>query len=110
MKINDEDLEVFVERIITDYHGDSHSLYCAIGALVCGKFLGWRVLRITIASPTYLKYQKILGVDFKKMFPEETKHSRKSWGLTIVKELNNFWDVVKGLASIDSEKKKTLIL
>jgi hypothetical protein len=102
-------LEDRVEAITKDYSGSVHDLYSAIGVLAVGDKLGWRVLRITLGAGTYLKYQKILGVDFKEEFPERGVYSRKSLALDLVDKLNNFWDVVKGKASIDPVLKKTLV-
>lgn len=104
-----EQLTNQIESIVTEYTGSVHDLYSAIGVLAVGDKLGWRVLRITLNTRTYLKYQQILGVDFKEIFPEEGVHSRKSVALDIVKKFHNFWNVVKGIEKIDLEQKKMLI-
>lgn len=109
MAMTPEELSERIENITKDYAGSVHDLYSAIGVLAVGDKLGWRVLRITLGRGTYSKYQKILDVDFKEAFPEEGVHARKSLGLDIVKKLNNFWNVVKGVEAIDPIKKKMLV-
>lgn len=109
MAMTPEELSERIENITKDYAGSVHDLYSAIGVLAVGDKLGWRVLRITLGRGTYSKYQKILDVDFKEAFPEEGVHARKSLGLGIVKKLNNFWNVVKGVEAIDPIKKKMLV-
>jgi hypothetical protein len=104
-----EELADRIENITKDYTGSVHDLYSAIGVLAVGEKLGWRVLRITLGRGTYAKYQKILNVDFKEAFPEEGLHARKSVALDIAKKFNNFWEVVRGHAPMDSTKRKMLV-
>jgi len=104
-----EQLSNQIESIVTEYTGSVHDLYSAIGVLAVGDKLGWRVLRMTLSRRSYAKYQKILGMDFKLVFPEEGLHARKSVGLDISKKLNNFWNVVKGIETIDADSKKMLV-
>jgi hypothetical protein len=46
-----------------------------------------------------------LNLDFKSVLPEETSLSERSLGYKIVKNLDNFWQVVRGTDSIDPAKK-----
>jgi hypothetical protein len=103
-----EQLVARIDSAVTDYTGLTSDLYMAVGVLAVGHKLGWRVLRLTLSSRCYARYQKILGVDFKEFFPEEGVLAGKSVGLKIVTHLNNFWNVVRGAEAIDATKKRTL--
>lgn len=105
-QMTSEELVAHIDSVILTYEGDAEALASAIGALMIGRKYGWRVLRIVISSPSYTKYQRVLGLDFKKVLPEKTDISERSRGYRIVTSLNNFWDVVKGIASIDPKEKR----
>jgi hypothetical protein len=105
----DKDLESFIDDFVKDYKGSFDDLYRSLGILVLGKTLGWKVLRITLGNNTYLKYQKILGLDFKQEFREKGIYAHKSVALELVEKLENFWNVVKGIEKIDHKRKKMLV-
>lgn len=104
-----EELAERIEIVTKDFSGNVSDLYSALGVLAAGDKLGWRVIRLTTSRGCYAKYQRILGLDFKKTFPEEGIYAKKSLGLTISKTLNNFWNVVKGIEAIDAIDKKKLV-
>lgn len=101
-----------IESVIDQYSGNAGDLYHALGAYVAGEHLGWQTLRITLGRSTYAKYQRILGVDFKEIFPKRGVYSRKSVALSIVDSAVNaadyFWDVVNGVGNMDKVKRRTL--
>jgi|WetSurSiteA1Bulk_404760.scaffolds.fasta_scaffold29676_2 hypothetical protein len=108
MSMTQEQLVEHIDKVTKDYKGDITVLYSAIGVLSLGESFGWRVLRITLGSPTYTKYQRILGIDFKTQFPERGRYAHKSLGLKIADQTGNFWNVVKGIESINHVEKKSL--
>jgi len=103
-----DELDEYIDTLMDDYKGDLVELSNAIGAVKLGHRFGWRVLRIVISSKTYTKHQRVLGLSFKDVLPELTKDSQRSAGYQLVVKLNNFWDVVRGEASIDPKIKSTL--
>lgn len=107
--MTDEELNDYVENLIKTYKGDIVDLTHAIGALKVGKIYGWRVLRITISSPSYTKYQRILGLEFKKVLPEKTEFSTKSAGYNLVMKVGKFWETVRGQFSIDPKEKILIV-
>jgi hypothetical protein len=109
MKMTPEQLVDHIDKVTKDYKGDITLLYGAIGVLSVGDALGWRVLRITLGSHTYTKYQRILGIDFKTQFEPKGRYAHKSLGLKIVEQADNFWNVVKGIESINHVEKKSLV-
>lgn len=103
-----EELNAHFDYVMESYKGDLVELSNAIGAARLGHKFGWRVLRIVISSKTYTKHQRVLGLSFKDVLPELTKDSERSAGYQLVVKLNNFWDVVRGVASIDPKIKTML--
>ena len=108
-KMTTEQLVAHIDSVSASYKGNADALIGAIGALMVGRIYGWRVLRIVIGSPSYTKYQRVLGLDFKMVLAPTTELSDKSLGFKLVLKLNNFWDVVKGVASIDPKEKRMLV-
>jgi hypothetical protein len=104
-----EQLVEHIDAVSASYKGNADVLIGAIGALMIGRVYGWRVLRIVIGSSSYTKYQRVLGLEFKVMLKPTTALSDKSLGFKLVLKLNNFWDVVKGVASIDPKEKRMLV-
>lgn len=104
-----EDLDNHIDSLMESFKGDIVDLTHAIGAVMVGRKYGWRVLRIIISSPSYTKYQRILGLEFKKVLPETTEFSKKSVGYNLVVKLGKFWETVRGQFSIDA-KEKVLVL
>ena len=79
----------------------------AIGAVVIGQHLGWRGLKMVHNPSTYNKYEKLIGVKFKDICPEETKYSKRLLGIAIAKKIGAFWDIVMGRRNI---KNKGLVM
>lgn len=94
------------ERAIIDeacvaFQGDLHDLERAVGALIVGKYVGWKVLRIGHDGSTYSKYETILGSGqkgfrYRDYCPERGPLARRSIGLVWADKINNFWRVVRG--------------
>lgn len=105
-QMTSEELVAHIDSVIENYEGDSDVLFSSIGALMVGRKYGYRVLMIVTSNKSYSKYQKIIGLQFKDVMEETTVISRRSLGFRIVKELNNFWDVVRGSYSIDRNEKR----
>lgn len=109
MTMTIEQLNDYIADVMKDYKGDIVDLSHAIGAARIGHHYGWRVLRLVISQVSYRKYQKILRLDFKESLPETTIYTEKSVGYQLVMKLNNFWDVVKGIATIDRKEKTNVV-
>ena len=76
--------------------------------LYLGHAFGWKVLYVQHSVATVKKYEKILGIVAKERFPESTEHSDRSIGYNIVKSLNNFWRVVRGVDKVEGAKDKRI--
>lgn len=89
------DFDAHIRGVVENYQGDATVLGNALGALVLGRYVGWRVLRVVYSSPAYTKYQKILGIQFKDVLRERDIYAKKSLGLRILDEVGGFWDFVR---------------
>lgn len=89
---------------IARYRGSLDELESAIGMLTLGPHLGWKVLALVHSKKTLRKYEEILGISVREMFPEEGPSVERSLGYAIVRKLGNFWKVVSG--DIKSEELK----
>lgn len=79
-----------------DFKGLATTLESAIGAFVVGKKFGWRVLYLVHNKSTIEKYEKLLGVKFREVLPEEGELAHKSVAWQAMKKVGNFWKAVKG--------------
>ncbi len=88
--------KIAVDAMTTFHNGFSNELESAIGMLFIGHAFGWKVVYITHSIATVRKYEKILGIVAKEVFPEETAHSDRLLGFRVAKKVSNFWKAVKG--------------
>ena len=94
------DTEKIIKKAIDNFEGQYPTLESAIGALVLGQFVGWRVLRIIHGSNTYNKYEKILGIKFKNLCAPDTDGegiiARRNLGFRYAKKIKSYWKVATG--------------
>lgn len=93
--LNDYEFSQLIDKVIKDYKGDGTVLLSIVGALVVGRFVGWRVITIWVSDNTLRKYQNSVGFIFKDVLPERAKYSHKSLALNISDKLDNFWAIVQ---------------
>ena len=97
-----------VDRIeqdaIANFKGQFDELEAALGMLRIGHHVGWKVLYIIHSKSTIRKYEKILGVQIREVFPETGPSSYRSLGFQIAMAASNFWKFVSG----ESEEAKKL--
>lgn len=92
---NEKLLESIDERIRA-YHGDFGELSRAVGTYVVARHYGWRVLFLVQDQKTIKKHEKILGINFREVLPEEGELADNSKAWRLVKKAGQFWKVVKG--------------
>lgn len=100
----DAQLREIEERAIADFHGDLDLLESALGMLRMGHHFGWRVLYLIHSKQTIRKYEDILGVRIREIFPETGPSSYRSIGLNLADRFTNFWKVVGGEIKIPRRK------
>ena len=103
----EQDQQIF--KVVEEYRGFPDKLENALGALIVGQHYGWRVLKIIHGPATYKKYEELLGLEFQKLCPEETKLSSKNYGYKIAKSLKSFWSVVMGKTKVEGKREFTAL-
>jgi hypothetical protein len=86
------------------FHGQFDELESAYGFLRLGFQIGWKPLAIIHSKKTFRKYEDILGISARELFPEDTPASDRSIGYSIAKKLSNFWKAVSGDTKIEDRR------
>ena len=84
------------DKAIKDYKGNVQILETAIGALIVGQQVGWKVLLLIHDKKTIRKYEKALGINFRDHMGETGPLSNKSIAWCAVQKVSNFWKAVSG--------------
>lgn len=84
------------------FHGMIDEYEAAVGMMHLGYHVGWKPLVLIHNKRTIRKYEEILGIDIREMFPEEGPSAERSRGYSIAKKLGNFWKAVSGELKDDS--------
>jgi hypothetical protein len=92
------------ENAIASFNGDLDVLESTLGMLRMGHHFGWRVLYLIHSKQTIRKYEDILGVRIRDIFPETGPSSYRSIGLNLADRFTNFWKVVGGEIKIPRRK------
>jgi hypothetical protein len=100
-----EQLVALVNDAVKRFSGSSDELETAIGMLMLGDYVGWKVLVIIHNKRTIRKYEEILGINIREFFPEEGPIAKRSLGYEIAKTVGNFWKVVSGDISIEHRRE-----
>ena len=104
------DFDTHIRGVVEAYQGDATVLGNALGALVLGRYVGWRVLRVVYSNKSYIKYQKILGIQFKDVLRERDIYAKKSLALRILDEVGGFWDFCRSSAGpAELQGKRSLL-
>lgn len=77
----------------------------AIGMYMIGRHLGWKVLVLVHNKRTIRKFENIVGVPIREMFPEEGPAADRSLGYKFAKSLSNFWKAVSGEVSVPNRRQ-----
>jgi hypothetical protein len=95
-----------VDEAIYEFKGNVDHLEAAIGMLLVGRVVGWKVLLLVHNKRTIRKYEEILGnIDIRQFLPEETKVSDRSLAYRAVQTLGNFWKAVSGEVQIPDRRE-----
>lgn len=98
-------LELIEKRAIIQFRGMLDELESALGMLRMGHHIGWKVLYMIHSKKTIRKYEEILDIKIRDIFPDEGPSAGRSVGLDIAKRFSNFWKVVSGEADLTKEDK-----
>lgn len=90
---------------IAQFVGQLDELESALGFLRMGFQFGWKPMAIIHSKKTFKKYEQILGINAKEMFPETTPNSDRSVGYAISVKLSNFWKIVNAEERIENKRQ-----
>lgn len=103
-----EKLKQFQEielKAIAKFYGNLDELESALGFLHLGFHYGWKPLTIIHSKKTFRKYEQILDINARELFPEETPTSDRSIGYSLAKKVSNFWKAVSGDIKIENRRE-----
>lgn len=101
-----EQIEQIEKRAIIQFTGMLDELESALGMLRIGHHMGWKVLYMIHSKRTIRKYEEILDIKVRDIFPDEGPSASRSAGLDIAKRFSNFWKVVSGEHKLTPEEKE----
>jgi hypothetical protein len=97
-----------LSRIINDafdrFQGQFDELETAIGMLLMGDYVGWKVLVMIHNKRTLKKYEEILGISVREFFPEVGPCAMRSLGYRLALQVSNFWKAVSGDIPIENRR------
>lgn len=68
----------------------------ALGMYVLGFHVGWKVLYLVHSKRTIRKYEELLGIKVKEVFPEVGPDADRTVAYKIIEAASNFWKAVSG--------------
>ncbi|WP_156454326.1 hypothetical protein [Lampropedia cohaerens] len=71
-------------------------LESALGMYMIGFHFGWRVLVVVHNKRTIAKYEDILGIKIREVFPEYGPDADRTNAYKIIQSVSNFWKLVSG--------------
>lgn len=89
------------------FDGQLEELEKALGILRLGHHIGWKPLVLGHSKKTISKYEEILGIRLREIFPAEGPSADRSHGFRIAKKLSNFWKAVSGEAAVEGRQSIT---
>lgn len=95
-------LQLISENSIAGFVGQLNELESALGMLLMGHHFGWKVLYLIHSKKTIRKYEEILGIQIREIFPPTGPSSYRSTGLALAMKASNFWKVVSGEDKIEN--------
>ena len=84
------------QRGVQNFSGTFDELEAALGMLVLGYYVGWKVLALMHTKKTISKYEQLLGIEIRDEFPEKGTQSDRSLAFAAAEKVSNFWKVVSG--------------
>lgn len=97
-----------INKASDKFVGQFDELENAIGMLMIGRLVGWKVLAIIHNKRTIRKYEEILNINVREMFPEAGPLASKSVGYNAALAIGNFWKVVSGDTQVENRRELSL--
>ena len=112
VKLTDEQKQQLLEieeNAIANFSGQLDELESALGMLRMGHQFGWKVLYLIHSKRTIRKYEGVLDIKVREVFPETGPSSYRSYGLGLAEKYSNFWKVAGGDIKIPDQKEGRFI-
>jgi hypothetical protein len=106
--MTDKEMVEKIEQVVKAYQGDLSFLYEAIGMVVTGRLMGWRVMRLVSSNRCWSLATKLFG-DPKLLMEARGKYYDKSEGMKIIDRTGEYWDYIKRVRSLPLEKRKSSV-
>ena len=94
-----------IDAVARDFAGQFDELDSAIGMLVLGRLVGWKVLALIHNKRTIRKYEAILGINAREAFEETGPLTTKSLGFELAEKAGKFWKAVSGDLKIPERRE-----
>ncbi|MDD5383850.1 MAG: hypothetical protein PHG89_03080 [Gallionella sp.] len=91
-------------QAIAKFSGQLDELESALGFLRMGFQFGWKPMAIIHSKKTFKKYEQILDINARELFPEDTPTSERSNGYALAVKLSKFWKIVNGEEPIENKR------
>lgn len=108
--ITDEELIKKIDEVSLSFTGQFDDLSQIVGMVVMGRLYGWRVVRLVHSRRSWTLACNYFG-DLKDILDEEGRpeYVRKSVGFALVKNVAQYWEIVKGHIAIPHKERKSLL-
>ena len=87
----EEELRRIEREAFLNFEGQFDELEKALGLLRLGHHVGWKPIVLMHSKKTIAKYEEILGVKLRDVFPAEGPSADRSLGYRVARHLANFW-------------------
>jgi len=98
------ELAKIVNDAIDRFAGPFDELEKALGMLMMGDYVGWKVLVLIHSKSTLKKYEAILNISVREFFPDAGLIAERSNGYRLAIELKKFWKVVSGDEPVEDRR------
>ena len=97
-------LQKIVEEATRKFDGQFDELENALGMLMMGRLVGWKLLVLIHNKRSIRKYEDILGIKIREEFDEEGPLTHKSVAYELIKKIGNFWKAVSGDEKVENRR------
>jgi hypothetical protein len=94
-----------VDDISRNFVGQFDELEAALGMMLLGRLVGWKVLVLIHNKRTIRKYEEILGINIREVFPDEGPLIEKSHAYMLAKKLGQYWKAVSGDQKVPNRRE-----
>jgi hypothetical protein len=98
------DLMKKLDQVVREFDGQFDELENALGMMLIGRLVGWKLLVLIHNKRSIRKYEEILGIKIREAFPEEGPLTHKSIAYELIKKLGKYWKAVSGETKVEDRR------